>query len=202
MSGKPSYKYITIYHVTDGTRYYLNYKFKFGLYVDGIQFIQFIQFYTSCDTKGVFRYLLDADLLQVYVNQSWRGIKYEPRKKKFLAKKSCEDDSCVRLANQTNTDNYITVFADFDTRGLLNVLASLKFARGKNLTQVTSIVDIQTNKTNPDYSWVIEEVENPTQVTSIGDIQRNKTNPDYSWVIEEVENPTKILLPILLILLL
>jgi hypothetical protein len=71
---KPSYKYITIYHVTDGTRYYLNY--KVGLYVDGIQFIQF---YTSCDTKGVFRYLLDDNLLQVYVNQSWRGIKFEPR---------------------------------------------------------------------------------------------------------------------------
>ena len=162
MSGKPSYKYITIYHVTDGTRYYLNY--KLGLYVDGIQFIQF---YTSCDTKGVFRFLLDADLLQVYVNQSWRGIKFEPRQKKFLAKKSCEDDSCVRLANETNTDNYITVFADFDTRGLLNVLASLKFAKGKNLTQVTSIVDIQTNKTNPDYSWVIEEVEKPTRIRSL-----------------------------------
>jgi hypothetical protein len=43
----------------------------------------------------------------------------------------------------------------------------LKFARGKNLTQVTSIVDIQTNRTNPDYSWVIEEVEKPTRIRSL-----------------------------------
>jgi hypothetical protein len=149
----PKFKYITIYHVENGTRYYLNYTLHFN---------STLEFFTSSVTKGVFRFLLDDDVLQVYVNHfgvgSWMGIKFEPRQKKFSPRKSCIDDSsCVHLANQIHTDNYITVFAGFDSSGFLNVLMSLKFARGKNLRQVTSIVDIQARKTNPSYSWIIEE---------------------------------------------